>query len=61
MVVEREIAHGQQIGTGGFLGGPVQAADFGGNFLQLGFTFRAFPKGFNGKFQLALRTDARIA
>ena len=61
MVVEREIAHRQQIRTCGFLRRPVQTADFGGYGLQLGFGFRAFPKGFDGKFQLALRTDARIA
>ena len=61
MVVKRKIAHRQQIGTGGFLGGPVRTADIGRYLLQFGFGFRAFPKGFNGKFQLALRADARIA
>ena len=61
VVVEGKIADGHEIRACGFLRRPVQTADFGGGFAQLGFGFGAFPKGFDGEFQLAFGTDARVA
>ena len=61
MVVQTEIVDGKQIQAGLDLGAAVGLAHRFGDGKHLFFRSFAFPKFFDGKFQLSFGPDSRIA